>query len=285
MSVWIITDSASDLTPAEARRLGVRLVPLTIRFGGEEYLDGVTLSGDTFYKKLASCDALPTTSQITPWQYRQALEGMSAQDEAVIVTLSGRMSGTVQSARIAAEGFGGRVQGVDTRTVTLGERVLVEYAARLRDAGQGAKAIADELCARRGQVCLLGVVDTLDYLKRGGRISKTAALAGGMLNIKPVLTVREGEVVMLGKARGLHQSNNLLNQTVEARGGIDFSLPCAVGYSGADPSAARAYVQQSAALWQGRTAQVPVFQLGSTIGAHVGPGAVAVAFFCAGGRA
>ncbi len=280
MSVYLIADSASDLTQAEAQRLGVCLLPLTVRFGQTEYQDGVTLSGSKFYTMLAECETLPTTSQVTPWQYTQALARMAPQDEAVILTISSRLSGTMQSALAAAAGYGGRVRVVDTLSVTLGERVLVEYAVRLRDAGYTAAALERELLARREQVCVLGVVDTLDYLRRGGRISRTAALAGGLLNVKPVLTVQNGEIVMLGKARGLRASNNLLNQTAAARGGIHFGMPCAAGYSGLEDTALQEYLRQSAGLWQGHIDRVPTCRLGSTIGTHVGPGAVAVAFFC-----
>ncbi len=279
MAVHIITDSASDLTQADAARLGVQVLPLTVHFGQQEYLDGVSLTHDEFYTRLQTSEKLPTTSQATPWQYRQALEALPAGDDAVILTVSGAISGTLQSALIAAGEFGARVQVVDTRNATLGQRVLVEYAVRLREAGLAAREIADELLARRDSVCLLGVVDTLEYLQKGGRVSKTVAIAGGLLNIKPVLTVEDGKIVMLGKARGLAQSNNLLNTTVEKRGGINFKLPYVVGYSGNDDTALRRYLNDSAYVWKSHTLQVPTCRLGCTIGTHTGPGAVAVAFF------
>lgn len=279
MSVRLITDSASGLTQLEAEQRNFRLLPLTVRFGEEEFLDGVTLSDSGFYQKLQSNPEPPTTSQISPWQYSQALEGLGEKDEAVILALSGKLSGSLQSARLAAADFGGRVHVVDTQNVTLGQRVLMEYALRLRDEGAAAAEIAAAVENRRQRVCVMGVVETLEYLKRGGRISKSVALAGGLLNIKPVLQVLNGEVAMLGKARGLHQSNNLLNETVEKRGGIDFSMPYAVGYTGDDDAPAKNYLEQSAGLWRANTDTVPLYPLGSTIGTHVGPGAVAVAFF------
>lgn len=280
MAVHIIADSTCDITQAEAARMGVQVLPLTIHFGCEEYHDGVDISTGKFYAMLTAGDTLPTTSQVTPWQFQEALSVMEDGDEAVVITISGRLSGTLQSALIAAKSYGSRVRVVDSLNAAIGTRIQVEYAVRMRDAGFDAAAIEAELLARRDQVVLLGVVDTLDYLKRGGRISSTVAFAGGLLGIKPVLTARNGELVMLGKARGLTQSNNLLNQTVEARGGINFQLPYAVGYTGVDDAVAKSYLAQSAALWQSKTDAVPICQIGCGIGTHVGPGVVAVAFYC-----
>lgn len=279
MSVHLIADSASELTQREAQEINVHLLPLSVHFGEQEYQDGVTLSHDKFYTLLAQSSILPTTSQITPWQYDEVLRALPPQDEAVILTLSGKLSGTLQSARIAAEKYGNRVKVVDTLSVTLGERVLVQYAVQLRTQGLTAEQIVAKIEEKRQNICVLGVVDTLDYLKRGGRISKAAAMAGGLLNIKPVLTVQEGELTVLGKARGLRQSNNLLNETAQKRGGINFNLPFAAGYSGLDDTAVRQYLQESCELWQNETDRVPVCRIGATIGTHVGPGAVAVAFF------
>ena len=279
MAVHIIADSTCDITQAEAARMGVQVLPLSIHFGEREYRDGVDLSTEKFYELLTAGGELPTTSQVTPWQFQEALAVMAEGDEAVIITVSGKLSGTLQSALIAAKSYGSRVQVVDSLSAAIGTRVQVEYAVRLRAAGFDAAAIAAELLARRDQVVLLGVVDTLDYLKRGGRISSTVAFAGGLLGIKPVLTAQNGELVMLGKARGLTQSNNLLNRTVEERGGINFALPYAVGYTGTDDAVARSYLAQSAALWQAQTAAVPVCRIGCGIGTHVGPGVVAVAFY------
>ena len=279
MALHIIVDSTCDITQTEAARMGIQVLPLSIHFGAQEYRDGVDLSTEKFYAMLTAGGELPTTSQVTPWQFQEALAALGEGDEAVIITVSGRLSGTLQSALIAAKSYGSRVRVVDSLNAAIGIRIQVEYAVRMRDAGLDAAAIEAELLARRDSVVLLGVVDTLDYLKRGGRISSAVALAGGLLGIKPVLTAKNGELGMLGKARGLTQSNNLLNRTVAERGGINFSLPFAVGFTGTDDTAARNYLQQSAGLWQIHTAAVPVCRIGCGVGVHVGPGAVAVAFY------
>lgn len=279
MAVHIIADSSCDITQSEAARRGLQVLPFSIHFGTQEYRDGVDITGEKFYQLLTTGDVLPTTSQVTPWQFQEALAVMEEGDEAVILTVSGKLSGTLQSALIAAKSYGSRVRVVDSLSAAIGLRVQVEYALRLRDAGLDAAAIAEELLARRDQVVLLGVVDTLEYLRRSGRLSAAAAVAGGLLGIRPVLTAQNGELVLLGKARGIAQSDNFLNRTVEQRGGINFRLPYAVGYTGVDDTAARSYLERSAALWQGKTDAVPVCRIGCGIGTHVGPGAVAVAFY------
>lgn len=279
MSVLLITDSASDLCREDAARWDVRVVPLTVRFGGREYLDGVDLPADEFYRRLAGCRELPATSQVPPARFEAQLARLAPGGEAVIITLSGALSGTYQSAVLAAGRFRGRVRVVDSRSVSAGERALVEYAVRLRGEGLSAAELCARLEEKKRSLCVLGVVDTLEYLYRGGRLSRTAAFAGGLLNIKPVLWVKEGSLELLGRARGLRQSNNLLNETAARLGGIDFSMPFAVAWSGTDPLPAQRYLEESRALWQHAAAAVPLVRIGSTIGAHVGPGAVAAAFF------
>ena len=279
MAVHIITDSTSDITQSEAARFGVQVLPVTVRFGMQEYRDGVDLPGDTFYNMLAAGGELPTTSQVTPWQFQEALAVLEEGDEAVILTVSGKLSGTMQSALIAAKSYGSRVQVFDSMSAAVGLRVQVEYAIRLRDAGLSAAAITHELLARRDQVVMLGVVNSLDNLRRSGRLSAAAAIAGSLLGIRPVLTTQSGELVLLGKARGIAQSDNFLNRTVEQRGGINFRLPYAVGYTGAQDDAARGYLERSAALWQDKTDAVPMCRIGCGIGTHLGSGAVVVAFY------
>lgn len=281
MSVQIICDSACDMTRQEAQRRGVTLLPLKTRIDDVEYLDGVTITPEEFYEKLGSCRNLPTTSQLTPAEFEDAFRAATENgDEAVVITLAGKLSGTVQSATIAAAEHEGQVWVVDSASVTVGQRILLEYAIRLRDAGRSAKEIAAELETAKTRVCLVALVDTLEYLMRGGRLSRTAALAGTLLNIKPVVGVDGGEIKVLGKARGSRQSSNLLTEQIEKRGGIDFSMPLMLAYSGTDDALLRGYMENSRHLWEGRVDELPVSAIGSTIGTHAGPGAIAVAFFC-----
>nr|WP_326127290.1 DegV family protein [uncultured Oscillibacter sp.] len=278
MKIRIITDSAADLS--QPCRPEVTVLPMTLAFGEEQFLDGVDLTHRQFYEKLIEGDVLPTTSQINPAQFEEAFrQSVEAGEDVVAVLLSARLSGTCQSARIAAEAFPGRVFVVDSENAAIGEQVLVRRALTLMDQGLDAAAIAGQLERERGDIRLVALLDTLEYLKRGGRISPSVALVGGLLSVKPVIAVEHGEVVMLGKARGSKNGNNLLVQEIRKTGGVDFDRPYLLGYTGLEDSLLQKYIADSAALWEDHTAALPISTIGGTIGTHVGPGAVAVAFF------
>ena len=278
MAIRIITDSASDITQEEAKAWGVQVMPLRTLFGQEEFLDGVTIDHQQFYQRLVESDTLPTTSQLTPFQYEEAFRAAAeAGDEAVCITLSSKLSGSFQSASMAAEGL--PVVLVDGLNATVGQRIQVELAVRLRDAGKSAREIGDALRAAQSRVHLIALLDTLEYLKKGGRISPMAAVAGSLLSIKPVIAVENGEVVVLGKARGSKNGNNMLMNLVEKTGGIDFSMPFGLAYSGLSDALLQKYIADSARLYEGYTDQLPISVIGSTIGTHAGPGAVALAFY------
>lgn len=280
MSVRIITDSASDMSPVEHPAL--RVLPLSVTFGTDVYMDGVDIDHQRFYEMLVERDELPKTGQVNPYAFSQAIaEAREAGDEAVIITVGAKLSGTNQSARTAlAEAPGGDVFVVDSNNVTLGERVLVEYALRLVDEGRGAAEIAAAVEAVRDRVVVIGLLETLEYLVRGGRLSAAAGAVGTLLNVKPVVAAEDGLIVQLGKARGSKNGRNLLNQKVEKAGGVDFSMPLALGYTGLSDAVLKKYIEDSAALWAGHVeGDLPVHTIGATIGTHVGPGAVAVAFF------
>lgn len=275
--VRIITDSASDMT---AVRPELTVLPMTVTFGSDEYLDGATLSHADFYAKLVESDVLPTTSQLSPFAFEQAFRAaLDAGEDPLAVTLSSRLSGTYQSALFAANACGAPVPVVDSETVCVGERILIEYALRLLDEGLDAAAIAAALEQRKRDIRLIALLDTLEYLMRGGRISRTVGFVGGVLSIKPVIAIEGGEIAVLGRARGSRNSNNLLSEQVRQCGGIDFSMPFALGYTGASDMLLQKYVHDSAALWQDQTDALPVHTVGGTIGTHAGPGAIAVAFF------
>ena len=281
MGVKIIVDSTADLTPWVRQRVDV--VPLTIHFGQKEYVDGVTIDSKTFYEMLVESDVLPTTSQATPFAFEEAFR-KAVEDgfEVVCITCTAKLSGTYQSAVIASEEFPGKVHVVDSKTIALGSAILTEYALTLLDRGLNGEEITWKLMQKREDVRVLAMLDTLEYLKKGGRISATAAIAGGLLNIKPVLAISDGEIKMLGKARGSRQGNNLLVQEIQKAGGVDFGKPVLLGYTGLSDMLLRKYVQDSAQLWQNHVKDLPVSVVGSVVGTHAGPGAVAVAFFASG---
>ena len=229
MSIKIIADSASDISQELAKEWNITVLPLKVRFGEEEFLDGVTLSNREFYERLVETDEIPKTSQITPFDYRSNFEkAVKAGDQVVCFCLSSGVSGSYQSACVAAQEFEGKVLG--------------------------------------------------------GRISSAAAFAGGLLSLKPVLTIEDGVVKILGKARGSRNGNNMLTEFTEKLGGIDFDRPYCFGYTGFSDDTLWKYIHDSAKLYEGKIdvndpKQVPIAKVGATIGTYAGPGAIAVAFF------
>lgn len=277
MKVHLIVDSTADVSEAIRPRLTV--VPLTVHFGSEEYIDGVTINKQAFYEKLIESDVLPSTSQATPAAFAEVFADIAERGEsAVVLTISSRLSGTCQSAMIAAADYPG-IYVVDSRSAATGTGILAELALRLMDGGMSAADIAARLEAERENVCLVALLDTLEYLKRGGRISKAAAFAGSMLSIKPVISIRQGEVVVLGKARGSRQGNNLLAAQIDAAGGVDYDKPVLLGYSGLSDALLQKYIADSARFWEGKVENLQTTQIGSVIGTHAGPGAIVATFF------
>ena len=277
MGIRIIVDSTADLVPEFKSR--VHTVPLTVHFGEEEFIDGVTIDHNTFYEKLIETDVLPTTSQATPDAFITEFEKTKqAGDSAVVITLASEFSGTYQSAMIAAEDYD-NIYIVDSESAAMGSGILVELAFKLLDEGLGAEEIAKKLEEEKKKIIVVALVDTLEYLKKGGRVSKTVAFAGGLLNIKPVLSVIGGKINMLGKARGSKMGNNLLVEEIQKAGGIDFSKPVLLGYSGISNALLLKYIEDSRHIWEGNIPRVRYTTVGSVIGTHAGPGAVVVAFF------
>ena len=280
MSVQIVIDSACDLPKSTADSLGLHFVSMRTIFGGVEYLDGVTLTGEEFYQKLVESDSLPTTSQVPPAEFEEAFEKIVSQgDTALCITVSSGLSGTYQSAMIAAEAFGDKVIVVDSENVTIGEQLLVLRAVQLRNEGWSAWEMAEILNHEKKQIRLIALLDTLEYLKKGGRVSATAAFAGTLLSIKPVVAIENGQIAMLGKARGSRNGSNKLMEMVKQSNGIDFGRPLMLAYSGLSDALLQKYIADSSELYEGKVEALPVCRIGSTIGTHAGPGAIALAFF------
>ncbi len=276
MAIRIITDSTVDIADKYSDLFTV--VPLTVTFGEKDYIDGVTITKQEFYQKLISGPDLPKTSQATPVVFAEVFRKLQEEgDEAIVITVSSRLSGTYQSACITAEDFP-NVRVVDSKNVSIASGVLAEYALRCAEEGMGLDELADHLAKKREEIGLVAMVDTLEYLKKGGRISGAAALAGGVLGIKPVVTARDGELAVLGKARGSKKANNLLIEQIR-KNGVDFSMPLLLGYTGLSDDMLQQYIQDSQCLWKGHVDDLDCVQLSSVIGTHAGPGAVAVAYF------
>ena len=281
MSVKIICDSASDISLKQAKEWGVTVLPLKTIWEGKEYLDGVTMEPHKFYERLIETDELPTTSQVTPYEFQEAFKQViEEKNTAVCLTVSSKLSGTYQSALIANEEVDYQIELVDTLNVTLGEHILVKRAVELRDQGKSAKEIAQILNEEKNKVRVIALLDTLEYLKKGGRVSGTAAFAGSVLNIKPVVGVVDGQVEVLGKARGSKNGNNKLMEQISLSGGVDFEKPFVLGYSGLSDDLLQKYIVDSSHIYKEKAKELPIVPIGSSIGTHAGPGAIGVVFFC-----
>ena len=274
MGIRIIVDSTADLTPQVRER--VTVVPLTVHFGEQEFVDGVNITGYQFYEMLETSGVLPTTSQATPYAFSAAFgQAVADGEEVIALVVSSRLSGTYQSAVIAAEDYPDKIHVVDSRNIAIGLAILTEYALRLVDEGKSAAEIVELLNRQRERVRLMAVVDTLEYLQRGGRLSKTAAIAGGILSIKPIIALVDGEIKVLAKGRGVKQAVSLLNQEI-AKAGRDKTMPALLGYTGTSAEQLHKYRQENEELWPH---EVPESIVCGVVVTHAGPGAVAVAFF------
>ena len=274
MSVKIVVDSTVDLVPE--LKAQVKTVALSVLFGEQEYKDGVTINPVKFYEMLTSSEMLPTTSQPTPVDFEDAYrELVEAGHEVVCITISSRLSGTYQSATIAANEFPGKVFVVDSRNAAIGAGLLVEWALKLVEAGKSGQEILEALMEKRKEVRLYAMVDTLEYLKKGGRLSASVAFVGGVLNLKPIICLEEGEIKVVGKARGMKAAFTALTKACQDNG-VKTEEPFMLGYTGCSDENLAKYMAENTDLWPVDSKKVIV---GATIGTHAGPGAVAMAFF------
>lgn len=280
MALRLVIDSASDIPVSEAEENGWVLLPLTVTIDDKEYRDGYDITPDRFYDMLVESDELPHTSQLTPADYEGAFEKILTEGNTpFVITISSKLSGTYQSACIAAEASEAKPIVVDSLSAAFGEAIFIRYADSLIKQGMEAEELAKVLNEIRYKIRILALLDTLEYLRKGGRISAAVEFAGSLLQIKPVIGVENGEVIMVGKARGSKKGNNLLNELVNKSNGIDFSKPYSLAYTGNSRGYLDKYVEDSRNLWESETDELPVMRIGATIGTHIGPGAIGVVFF------
>ena len=278
--IRIIIDSACDMPKTKADELNLDFLPLKTIFGDEEFLDGINISHEEFYKKLESSNVNPTTSQISPADYEDVYEDVKRKgDTAIVITLSSKVSGTYQSANIARDGYEDYIYIVDSENVTLGEQLLILYACQLRDLGLSVVEIVAALEDKKKNIHVVAALDTLEYLQRGGRISKTVAIAGNLLSIKPIISIENGEVSLLAKARGTKNAQTQVTEAIKNYGDIDFSMPAAFVYSGLNDDHLQKYLKEATTSLNEQAATLPVSSIGSAIGTHAGPGAYGMAFF------
>ncbi len=280
MAVRLVVESSSDIDIKEAEKLGVTMLPIPITFGEEEYKDGVDITRELFYEKLEKSTDLPKTSMINAYAFEEVFEKcVSSGDEVVAIVLSSRLSGTFNAAKTASESFGDKVFVVDSLSATAGLKILIEYALKLAKDGKSAKEIYEILEEKKQKVQIVAMVDTLKYLKKGGRVSPVVAFAGELLGVKPMAALVDGKVEVVGKVIGLRKAINFINLEIEKLGGIDFDMPFYALYSGNDQTKIDNYIKNNSQLWECGIENVAKNCIGSTIGTHVGPGAIGVAFF------
>ena len=277
--IRILTDSACDILPAEAQQLGVTVIPLNVTLeDGTVLRDGIDMTPSEYYTHLAACRKLPTTSQPSPEQFeRLYLDAAAAGDEVLGIFLSDALSGTGQCAKLAADLVNvDNVLFVDSATVCLGESLLVCLAVQLRDAGKTLVQIATDLEHAKEHLHLVAAIDDLKYLRKGGRLPAAVAVAGGMLGIKPLITIKDGKVAMAGKARGLPGAYVALFKKIEELGGISPDFAAVAGYSSSprEVQPIENYFRENLHM-----SEPLVRQIGCVIGTHAGPGAFGLAFF------
>lgn len=275
--IRIMTDSTCDLPIAKLNDLNVEVIPLEVHFGGEAFRDGVDITNEEFYCKLSHVEELPSTSQVNPDTFVERFQArVNRGDQVVGVFLSSAMSGTYQSAVIAKDIIGSQeIHLVDSGVVTFALGLLVEQAARLRDEGLSAPEIAQAVSELSQRVRILAMVDTLKYLKMGGRISAATAIVGGLLGITPIIAIKNGLVEAVGKARGRKAAFQWMAKQMESEM-PDFSLPVAFGSSNAPDALAECEMFFKEII--GDTPYIEC-QIGSVVGAHAGPGAAGIAYF------
>ncbi|QIK58125.1 DegV family protein [Erysipelothrix sp. HDW6A] len=269
----ILTDSASDITLEEAKLLKIDIVPLTTTFGDEVLPQESHEDFDKFFKRLMESDTLPVTSQPSPAAY---LEYYNKYDEDILViTLSTGLSGTYNSANLAKDTSGkDNIWIVDSKTAILGQRILVEHAVKLRDEGKSVQEIAEKLESIKDRVLTFGALDTLKYLKMGGRIPTTLATVGEFLRIKPTIVLQDGELKELGLSRGRKKAVEMLQHQID-KYGIDTDYPIYFGYT-LDRENGAEFMEETEMKYNINDAKmVPV---GGIIGTHVGPNCLAFAF-------
>jgi len=274
--IRIVTDNACDITANEAQALNIHLVSLETSFEDEACPMGSLEDYDRFYAKLKSCDKLPITSRPSPQVYLDIYEkARKAGDDVLVLTLSSGLSGTNESAHVAKGMIDyPRITVVDTQNAVMAQRMLVEYACRLRKQGMSLQAIAHALIETRERVVVMGVIGSLVYLKKGGRIPPAMALVGDMLGIKPIITVKDKVIQPLGKARGLKSGIATVYRRME-EDQIDTDFPVLFGYT-SDRSLGESFMAKTAERFGFRDARL--CQVGGVIGTHLGCDSIGLAY-------
>lgn len=275
--IRIITDSTADITLQRAREKNIEIVYLSVTFSDETFIEGVNLTHEEFYKRLAASKTLPTTSQITPDTFKETFEKhLNNGDEIVGIFISSGLSGTYNSACAAKKMLGSdKIHLIDSQNATITLGLLVEEAVKMRDRGDDTYTIASQVKALIPKVRLYAVIDDLKYLRRGGRLSSTAALVGSLLGIHPILSIIDGKVTNVGKCRGNKAVYDFMQKRMSEEQ-IDTSHYIAVGDTAAPEKAAQ---WKEKLLSQYDPSIIIDGHIGSVVGTHIGSGVVGIAYF------
>lgn len=274
----IVTDSASDITLAEAEKMGISIVPLTITFPDGTCPQETEEDFEIFYQRLAACADLPTTSQPPLEEYIAIYEqAQAAGDDVLVITLSGGLSGTVRAAEAAKQVVGyDRVFIVDSHQAIISQRIMVELALKLRDQSMTTEEIADRLVQIRDRVTVSGVVDTLTYLRKGGRIPASMAILGNAINLKPVIVLQDTILKAVGKAMGRKAGIRMLYDRIE-KFPPDLDYPILFGYA-ADRELGEQFMKDTVEAFGFPAENVRMYPVGGVIGTHVGNKCLAISY-------
>lgn len=277
MGVRIITDSTSDISQEKAKAMDITVVPLKVIFGDKEYKEGIDITMDGFYEKLVTSEKLPTTSQPSPDEFLEHFtRAKEAKDSVVVILIAGKLSGTFQSATIAKEiAEYEDIHIVDSLTAITGLRLLVNQAILLREQGKNAAQIAKILEDLKDRIVLLAMVDTLEYLHKGGRLSKSSAILGSLLKFKPIITLKDGALGVVGKERGTNKGIARILEAVDEFGAIDQSYPVYFGYTAEE---SKALILREKVMEKYSLKDSQLHPVGCVVGTHVGPGACVITY-------
>lgn len=275
----ILTDSTSDYTREEAKQFDIDIVPLKVIINGQEYKDRIDIQAEEFYEKLVNSEELPTTSQPSPQDFLNYIENAKKANEPILmILLSSVLSGTYQSACIAKQISGYEdVYIIDSQTTILGLRLLVDKAIELKKQGVAVEEIVKTIEKMKEKVRIFAVVDTLEYFYKGGRLSKTTAIAGTLLKLKPIVGLKTGNLAVFSKARGLIKGTKEVISLIHENHDIDLNEKVYIGYTG-DFQGIDKFINTLDEEFH--IGKVDCKIVGPVIGTHVGPGARAIAYFC-----
>ncbi|QSX05575.1 DegV family protein [Sedimentibacter sp. zth1] len=277
MSIKIVVDSTSDISNEIIKKYDIEVVPLTVNFENESFLDKIEISNADFFEKLQACDKLPTTSQVSPGAFIKVFENiLESHDEIIGIFLSSKFSGTCESAKIAKNMIGSdKIHIIDSGTASLGTCLLVEEAHKMLQQKHTCKEIVNRIEEIKNKVIIVAGVGTLKYLEKGGRMSKGTATIGTILNIKPIIKVKDGVIKAIAKVRGKNKVKAWINEWIDENANIENKTITI--YHSTDYETCKELTEMVKNKY--KPAKIITGDIGSVIGTHTGPNCLAIAYF------